>query len=559
MVALILIVLSLFILYLFYSNYKRRIEILNRLNNSFGEKPKEYYEEFNMSFVEKYYKARKENEESKESIDELTWNDLEMDSVFKRTNYTSTTLGESYLYYKYRELSYDINKWDTIEELVNIFMQNDNLRNNVKLNLLKIGKLNDYKLINFIYKPTFTKITGYCKYPILALCLALSIAISLVSTNIGTMLILISICANILFYQSARTYLEENFNVMIYLLNNIQLCQRLCKIKDKDFDGFKARLETILGNFNKLKKVKKYSFTLGKSGGNIFSDLDIIIEYIKMFFMIDIIAYQNAAKILEENTEYLHPIYDLIAELDFALSLAHFRKSVDEYVRPEFVENKIIELKDLYHPLLDNPVKNSIYIDKNIIFTGSNASGKSTFIKAFALNCIMAQSLNTALCSKYKCRFSKVITSMAIKDNILEGDSYFIAEVKSLKRLLDSLNGSIPVLAFIDEILKGTNTIERISASASILKFANTTNARILVATHDIELTQIIRAGYDNYHFRETVTENSVIFDYKLKKGPSTTRNAIKLLKVMEFKPNVVDDAVYIYESFLESKKWVKI
>ena len=275
--------------------------------------------------------------------------------------------------------------------------------------------------------------------------------------------------------------------------------------------------------------------------------------------MLDIIAYQNIAKILEENKEYLFLIYDLIAQLDFALSLSYYRASIDEYTNPDFTENNVIELENIYHPLIDNPVKNSIIVDKNIIFTGSNASGKSTFIKSVALNCIMAQSLNTALCSKYKCRFSKVVTSMAIRDDILEGDSYFIAEVKSLKRLLDSLNGNIPILAFVDEILKGTNTIERISASASVLKYVGRTNARMLVATHDIELTQMITTGYDNYHFRETITDTNVLFDYKLKYGPSTTRNAIKLLKVMDFKTSVVNDANNIYDSFIKSEKWPKL
>jgi len=289
------------------------------------------------------------------------------------------------------------------------------------------------------------------------------------------------------------------------------------------------------------KNIKRYSSTLDNSKNIIFSDSDIFLQYIKMLFMVDIIAYQNISKILKENKEYLYLIYDLVAQLDFALSIVYYRKSVDEYVNPEFAEDNTMELEDIYHPLLDDPIKNSIHIDKNIIFTGSNASGKSTFIKAVALNSIMAQSLNTALCSKYRCRFSKVVTSMAIRDNILEGDSYFIAEIKSLKRLLDSLNGDVPILAFIDEILKGTNTIERISASASILKYAKTTNARILVATHDIELTQMIENGYDNYHFRETVTDDDIIFDYKLRKGPSTTRNAIKLLKTMNFKPEAVD------------------
>lgn len=553
----ILIVVSIvLILYAVYSNHKRKIDMMAKINSEFGEKPKKFHENFDMSFVKTYYKSRKENEKSSDSIDELTWNDLDMDSVFKRTNYTNTTLGESYLYYKYREVSYDSDYWNTTEELMTAFNQNKDLRNSIKFNLMNVGKLNDTKLIHFIYNPTFSKIVGYYKYPLLAICLIASILTSFLVPNIGVLLTVFFVCTNILFYQSAKLYLEENFDVMVYLLNNIKLCQKLSKVKDKDFDKFRVKLETALSNFTKLKKIKKYSSTFDNSKNIIPSDLEIFLQYLKMFFMVDIIAYQKISKILEENKEYLYLIYDLVAQLDFSLSIAYYRESVDEYVNPEFTEDAVMVLEDIYHPLLDDPIKNSIHIDKNIIFTGSNASGKSTFIKAVALNSIMAQSLNTALCSKYKCRFSKVVTSMAIRDNILEGDSYFIAEIKSLKRLLDSLNGDVPILAFIDEILKGTNTIERISASASILKYAKTTNARILVATHDIELTQMIESGYDNYHFRETVTDDDIIFDYKLRKGPSTTRNAIKLLNAMNFKSDVVDDANSIYDDFVKNQKW---
>ena len=553
---LILLLVILLVVYICFSNHKRKISMLNRINNEFGKKPKDFHEEFDMNFVKQYYKARKENETINESIDELTWNDLDMDNVFKRTNYTSTTFGETYLYYKFREVSYDSNKWTITEDLINSFMKNDSLRNSIKLELMKVGKINDERFINFIYNPNLSKITGYFKYPLLAVGLIISILLIFFTDTIGIVGTIFFMCTNILFYQSAKTYLEDNFNIMVYLLNNISLCQKLCKIKDNDFKKFRLDIEDVLNNFTKLKKVKKYSSALSKNSGNFLSDLEIIVEYVKMFFMVDIIAYQSITKILEENKKYLYLIYDLIAQLDFALSLSYYRKSIDEYVNPEFTEENIMELENIYHPLIDNPIKNSIVIDKNIIFTGSNASGKSTFIKAVALNCIMAQSLNTALCSKYRCRFSKVITSMAIRDDILEGDSYFIAEVKSLKRLLDSLNSNIPILAFVDEILKGTNTIERVSASASILKYVETTKARMLVATHDIELTQMIKTGYDNYHFRETITDNNVLFDYKLKYGPSTTRNAIKLLKVMDFKSSVVNDANYIYDSFIKTNKW---
>lgn len=545
------------ILSVVYYNMKSKGKFIKSLNESFGHKPKDYLEDFDMTFLKNHYKIRKKNESSGESIDELTWNDLDMDTVFKRINYTKTSLGEAYLYYKLREISYNEDEWTSLEKLINLFTINEDLRNKVSLLLMKVGKLNDLNLTNFIYNPKFSKIPSYYKYPLLSLGFIFSIFLSFIYTKVGLILSFIFLCINILSYQSEKIFLEDRFKVMIYLLNNINLCISLSKIKDKNFEFFKNEVSSALHNFKALNRVKIYGNSFQKKE-NAFTDIDIIFDYIKMFFMVDIIAFQNSVKILEKNKENLYKIYDIVAKLDFALSLAYYRKSLSEYTIPEFIESEDIVLENLYHPLIDNPVKNSILIKNNILFTGSNASGKSTFIKAVALNCILAQSLNTALCSKYRCKFSRVVTSIAIKDNILAGDSYFIAEIKSLKRLLDSLNGEIRVLAFVDEILKGTNTIERISASASILKYAESTNGILLVATHDMELTQILET-YENFHFSETVTEDGVTFDYKLKKGPSNTRNALKLLKAMNFNNEVVSLSNQVYNNFIETEKWGKL
>lgn len=545
------------ILSVVYYNMKSKGKFIKSLNESFGHKPKDYLEDFDMTFLKNHYKIRKKNESSGESIDELTWNDLDMDTVFKRINYTKTSLGEAYLYYKLREISYNEDEWTSLEKLINLFTINEYLRNKVSLLLMKVGKLNDLNLTNFIYNPKFSKIPSYYKYPLLSLGFIFSIFLSFIYTKVGLILSFIFLCINILSYQSEKIFLEDRFKVIIYLLNNINLCISLSKIKDKNFEFFRNEISSALHNFKALNRVKIYGNSFQKNE-NSFTDIDIIFDYIKMFFMVDIVAYQNSVKILEKNKENLYKIYDIVAKLDFALSLAYYRKSLSEYTIPEFIESEDIVLENLYHPLIDNPVKNSILIKNNILFTGSNASGKSTFIKAVALNCILAQSLNTALCSKYRCKFSNVVTSMAIKDNILSGDSYFIAEIKSLKRLLDSLNGEIRVLAFVDEILKGTNTIERISASASILKYAENTNGILLVATHDMELTQILET-YENFHFSETVTEDGVTFDYKLKKGPSNTRNALKLLKAMNFNNEVVSLSNQVYNNFIETEKWGKL
>ncbi|ELC8350677.1 MutS-related protein [Clostridium perfringens] len=545
------------ILSVLYYNMKSKGKFIKSLNESFGHKPKDYLEDFDMTFLKNHYELRKKNEAPSHPIDELTWNDLDMDTVFKRINYTKTSLGEAYLYYKLKEINYNEDEWTSLENLTNLFTTNEELRNKVSLLLLKVGKLIDLNLTNFIYNPKFSKIPSYYKYPLLSLGFIFSILLSFIYTKVGLILSFIFLCINILSYQSEKIFLEDRFKVMIYLLNNINLCRSLSKIKDKDFEFFRNEISSALHNFKALNRVKIYGNSFQKNE-NSFTDIDIIFDYIKMFFMVDIVAYQNSVKILEKNKENLYKIYDIVAKLDFALSLAYYRKSLSEYTIPEFIESEDIVLENLYHPLIDNPVKNSILIKNNILFTGSNASGKSTFIKAVALNCILAQSLNTALCSKYRCKFSNVVTSMAIKDNILSGDSYFIAEIKSLKRLLDSLNGEIRVLAFVDEILKGTNTIERISASASILKYAESTNGRLLVATHDMELTQILET-YENYHFSETVTEDEVTFDYKLKKGPSNTRNALKLLKAMNFNNEVVSLSNQVCNNFIETEKWGKL
>ncbi|WP_415349701.1 MutS-related protein [Clostridium perfringens] len=536
---------------------KSKGKFIKSLNESFGHKPKDYLEDFDMTFLKNHYELRKKNEAPSHPIDELTWNDLDIDTVFKRINYTKTSLGEAYLYYKLKEINYNEDEWTSLENLTNLFTTNEELRNKVSLLLLKVGKLIDLNLTNFIYNPKFSKIPSYYKYPLLSLGFIFSILLSFIYTKVGLILSFIFLCINILSYQSEKIFLEDRFKVMIYLLNNINLCRSLSKIKDKDFEFFRNEISSALHNFKALNRVKIYGNSFQKNE-NSFTDIDIIFDYIKMFFMVDIVAYQNSVKILEKNKENLYKIYDIVAKLDFALSLAYYRKSLSEYTIPEFIESEDIVLENLYHPLIDNPVKNFILIKNNILFTGSNASGKSTFIKAVALNCILAQSLNTTLCSKYRCKFSNVVTSMAIKDNILSGDSYFIAEIKSLKRLLDSLNGEIRVLAFVDEILKGTNTIERISASASILKYAESTNGRLLVATHDMELTQILET-YENYHFSETVTEDEVTFDYKLKKGPSNTRNALKLLKAMNFNNEVVSLSNQVCNNFIETEKWGKL
>ena len=146
---------------------------------------------------------------------------------------------------------------------------------------------------------------------------------------------------------------------------------------------------------------------------------------------------------------------------------------------------------------------------------------------------------------------------MALRDDLANSDSYYIVEIKSLKRILDAVDKTgRPVLCFIDEVLRGTNTVERIAASSEILKNLNTGRALCFAATHDIELTHMLEHLYSNYHFKEDVKDNDVIFNYRLYEGRAVSRNAIKLLGVLGYDENVITKADETAKRFLDTGVW---
>lgn len=205
----------------------------------------------------------------------------------------------------------------------------------------------------------------------------------------------------------------------------------------------------------------------------------------------------------------LELLMENIGLLDACIGAASYREYLSLYCRPEFVDSDraFLNGEGLYHPMLEDPVANSITAKGQILLTGSNASGKSTFLKTVALNVILAQSIHTCLAVSYKASFMKVLTSMALKDDLQGGDSYYIVETKSLKRILEEAKQGEPLLCIVDEVLRGTNTVERIAASSRILASLAQPHVLAFAATHDIELTYILEGIYENYHFEEEIRD----------------------------------------------------
>lgn len=168
----------------------------------------------------------------------------------------------------------------------------------------------------------------------------------------------------------------------------------------------------------------------------------------------------------------------------------------------------------------------------------------------------MAQSLGICPAESYRAPAFRILSSMALRDDLLAGESYYIVETRSLKRILDAAQGSPPLLCVVDEVLRGTNTVERVAASCEVLRAIPQGNALCLAATHDGELCSLLADCYDLYHFTETVGETEMTFDYRLRPGPATSRNAIRLLGLLGFPETVVEGAQRRAEDFLREGRW---
>jgi DNA mismatch repair ATPase MutS len=291
---------------------------------------------------------------------------------------------------------------------------------------------------------------------------------------------------------------------------------------------------------------KEYGGGLSTIGQERLDTLESIMDYIRIIFLISIRQYNRTIQAIEDNNEAFQRLYCSIGAIDLAIATLSVRASLPHTVAPCFVEKNCLEVKNVYHPLIDEPVCATTFLGRghraNLLISGSNASGKSTFIKALAVNVILAQSLHTCCASSFASRFFHVVTSMGVRDDITSGESYFIVEVRSLKRILDLID-EVPCLCVIDEILRGTNTLERIAASTAVLRYINTQDCLCIVATHDRELTENLNDDYRNCHFSEHITANGMEFDYQIKDGPADTRNALALLEHFGFEESIVADA----------------
>ena len=552
-----LALLLIFLLWIQYENYKQRKRIRRKVQRIYGNVPEREYSPGDIENISHYFR-RKENQGF--YIDDITWNDLDMDRIYGQINQTVSSPGEDVLYDMIRRPLFDQREVDRREKLICFFAENKEKREEMQIMLSKVGKTWHGSLTDTILAlenaPEVKTGIHFLMLGILLLNLFVLIPFYPVP---GFLLLILLSTGNVIYYYAGndRARVAAFLDCFSSLLSMLDLAEKIEHVK---WPEIQEQMEAVRQGKKSLEGLKKRSFFLTSKNEASGDPAQLILDYFRMVFHMDILTYNKTLRIAKDKTKEIMLLIDNIGELDAVISIASFRELLPLWCRPEFTDPEqghiSMQAEDLYHPLIREAVANSIHADSAILVTGSNASGKSTFLKNVAINSILAQTVLTCPCYSYQAPFLKVMTSMALRDDLSGGESYFIVEIRSLKRILDESKKEEPMLCIIDEVLRGTNTIERIAASSRILSALNQNWMLPFAATHDIELSYILDAQYRNLHFEEEVCEHEVLFNYLLKEGRAVSRNAIKLLSMLEYDPEIVREAGEAAADFEKTGTW---
>ena len=492
---------------------------------------KETTKKSNIKNVRKYFDMVEKNDET---LDEQTWNDLDMDNVYKKVDRAYSSVGEAVLYKMLRNPTTDEKTLKERNRVISYFDENSKLRNKLSVMFYKLGRDRKNTFLDMIQDELIVNKPKYFIYTFLGKIMPIILIIMAIFMGPQYIMgLLVLACINMLINNKEKDTVKSHG--LLYLRDIINAANDISGVRDEKIDFYLEKVRKSRKDIKSIDLATK-SIQLANMWGGL-------LEFISVLFLLEESAYYKISDLLSTRKETFLNLYEDLGEIEALISIASYKKSIEgKYVKPSFKEDTKLHIVDGRHPLLIDGVPNSVNMKKKgIVLTGTNMSGKSTFLRMIGINMIFAQTFYFAVAKKYEAPFFRIVTSINPNDNLSEGKSYYMAEAEALLRIINALNDKIPVFCAIDEIFRGTNPVERIAASAEILTYINERNAISIVTTHDRELVDILKDHYEFHYFSESVSKKSGLnFDYKLKDGVSKTKNAIKLLDFIGYPKDII-------------------
>ena len=516
---------------------------LESLRSNWGH---EVQRERNFEHISIYHRLRSDSG-TEQFVDDNTWNDLNMDSFFCQIDRNVSHIGSQYLYHLLHEYADDTILANRFSQYKH-FSQRSDLRERILLQLRRLRHSGAHFIPSLIFQEgpvrprAFVLIYVSSFLTLLSSVLIVSNAVFVFPT-VG--LFVINLIINHLYGRRVASYFSDISNLSVMLDIGVSLS----KIEDVEISQLEELRE--LRDFSNALNRKIGWLTIDESRLNELSR--VVVSYLNYFCLFNLVAFVRSINSISNTQAKTRRVYELVASLDAAISVSSYVENLRHYCYPQLNSRNLIAVENIYHPLLTNPVSNSIKIsDRSVLITGSNMAGKTTFMKTIGLNIILGQTIAICLASEADIPRSAVRSSIKRTDDINDNKSYYFKEIEAVLEFMKLGAQKNSYIFLIDEIFRGTNSLERIAAATSVLKQLSRNNIS-LVTTHDVELHKLLANEFVMHHFSEQIEDGRHFFDYRIQDGPTKSRNAIRLLELKGYPDHVVQEAYLLAEKFVES------
>ncbi|WP_048739682.1 MutS-related protein [Prevotella bivia] len=367
-------------------------------------------------------------------------------------------------------------------------------------------------LVGF-YVSLVLAVLGYCDYSIPSIWAAANFNISFFASYRYLKKITVA-------FDRVRHQIQNYVRVM-------QLIETINAGSSEELQQIKSRLANALAAFEYLERIsQKIDGRSNEFGVILFN----VLRLIDLSIISSFVSLQNHFK--ASTRQWL----DAVSKFDALVSMANFRLNEDKATEARVVESNevVFEAEGLYHPFLgDKAVTNNFSVENlhYYIITGANMAGKSTFLRTLGINYVLAMNGLPVFATRFTISIFHLFTSMRTTDDLANGISYFNAELLRLKQLIGSLQPTMPNLIILDEILKGTNSLDKLNGSRLFLEYVSERNVTGVIATHDLELSKMdANSRFHNFCFEIELGSN-IGYSYKLGVGVARNQNATYLLK----------------------------
>lgn len=476
-----------------------------------------------------------------DALDERTWDDLHLDAVFRQADHCASQPGRQWLYHMLRRPRLTADMVDAFDARVRAMARDPERTARIRAALGTLGDRRAADLEAAFFGALPQRPTLWWVFPLLTLGGVMCVAGAFVWP--GLLVVWLALCVvNMIAQALYRPRVRDFVAAMRELPVFVDAASALGQMSIPELASETA---TLSDGAARLRTVRLTTAWLRFDARSANELIGSVYEWTNLLFALDLSAFVLTTTKLHDLRDVAQRCFCALGTMDALQSIARWRATLPVWSVPALTSpGKALEINDLSHPLVADAVPNSLtLVDTGVLITGSNMSGKTTFVRALGVNAVIATAFATVCASLWRAPAYHVRTSIGQADSLLDGKSYYLAEVESVRRMLIAKSDGVQHMFLLDELFRGTNTGERIAAATATLSWLHRGHDVVVVATHDLEVHRYLSDAFDAYHFREQVVADAMTFDYRIQPGLSSTHNAIALLEIMQFPPALVEDA----------------